>query len=411
MAELVLLLGAATIGLVVGVVIVLVKYYKPFSFPVPKKGKKEGWKQLKRLCKERAKVKSKRDALKDSYKAKKVDESTYVSRDSKYEHKLDALDAEINKLVKELSEEFLPERLSEEAKKFKEMTDLVNLRRKAQELSKEKNKLENKLDSLSVELDETESMEEEATERAKKLEKQLEKERKKKKELESNIEDLKNTIEGFKEEKEQGGKKRKAKRLENLRKENKILRERIDRVKKRQDNTSKQLKVLEVLMDRYDQELADKESKTASELKSLIKPKSETVKDLVKAHDSPRKSFEFVRDEVEEINPNIEIWLSPDDIDTIRAADHEDRAILLCSMLKAMGEDAKVIVIELMNGMERALVLFTKDSWDYLLDLEEIREFSDYKGKKEELLKEYSYKKSPVKEVLYEFNDKKYEAS
>jgi hypothetical protein len=128
-----------------------------------------------------------------------------------------------------------------------------------------------------------------------------------------------------------------------------------------------------------------------------------------------RSVYNYVRDKIVTIPIDFPIgfWLSPEEISRIGAADPENKTIFLCSMLRNIDLDARVLVSELSDGSHKALVSLSHQGIDYLLDLNFIREFDDFKiesSKKSELLRAYASLGKKIRKTLYDFNDQRYTA-
>jgi myosin heavy subunit len=395
------------LGLAFGVIFALVLTHRKVGFKVPS-GRESAWNHLNRVVKERAKVKAKQKALKKAYASKNVDESVFVSKDSEYSHLVDKLDDEIDALLDQIAQEFMQEQMKEAHEVMQKASDMESMSREMMKLKRLAKEAENRKDTLQVELNEVEERRKDALARKNELEKQVEK-------LESQLSRQTDRLE--KTEKELSKKEREVTEaksktpielsLENLKKENKRLRETLEEKNNRLNKVSKSLEILEIVFERYSNLIEEKEVKSPTQLKKLVQPNHHKIIELTKTYDTPQKAFEFVRDDVTEISPGISAtyWLTLDEMLELRAADTEDEAILLCSMLRAMGEDAAVAVIELDNKHAKSLVFMN----DRVLDPGMNMEFDQFNGiSTEDALKQYSFQGHFVKKVLYEFNEKEY---
>ncbi len=173
------------------------------------------------------------------------------------------------------------------------------------------------------------------------------------------------------------------------------------------------------IIERYRELIEAGESKSIPELRSLVKPQSSAVIELrdkltreFKPYDYERdflaasqKSFEFVKDEIKNEHVNIEFWLSPRDILELSAADEMDKAILLCSLLIALGNRSAKVVVETKGGLKHAFVMFSFGSRYYLFDpVHDI----NLAGSKEILEAQISTEKDEENKIVYEFNDTEY---
>ena len=145
----------------------------------------------------------------------------------------------------------------------------------------------------------------------------------------------------------------------------------------------KKRKVYEVILGRYKDELAEKETKTAGEIRAMVNPNDLTVKSLVERFKqglpsyvfsrdyemTAKRAFDFVKDNVSVIESDLGIpfWLTPTEVVRCGAGDDEDRAVLLCSVLQALeDENARVVIAELSSGATHAFVL-TKIKGSFLV--------------------------------------------
>jgi hypothetical protein len=173
------------------------------------------------------------------------------------------------------------------------------------------------------------------------------------------------------------------------------------------------------IIERYRELIEAGESKSIPELRSLVRPQSSSVIELkdkltkeFKPYDYERdfvtaaqKAYEFVKDEIKTEHVNIEFWLSPKDILELNAADEMDKAILLCSLLIALGNKTAKVVVEMKGGLKHAFVMFSFSNRYYLFDpVHDI----NLAGSKEILEAQISTEKDEENKLVYEFNDTEY---
>jgi hypothetical protein len=173
------------------------------------------------------------------------------------------------------------------------------------------------------------------------------------------------------------------------------------------------------IIERYRELIEAGESKSIPELRSLVRPQSSSVLELkdkltreFKPYDYEKdfltvsqKAYEFVKGEIKTEHVNIEFWLSPKDILELKAADEMDKAILLCSLLIALGNKAAKVVVEMKGGLKHAFVLFSFGNRFYLFDpVHDI----NLAGSKEILEAQISTEKDEENKIVYEFNDVEY---
>ena len=173
------------------------------------------------------------------------------------------------------------------------------------------------------------------------------------------------------------------------------------------------------IIERYRELIEAGESKSIPELRSLVKPQSSSVLELrdkltkeFKPYDYERdflaasqKAFEFVKDEIKTEHVVIEFWLSPKDILELNAADEMDKAILLCSLLIALGNKGAKVVVEMKGGLKHAFVMFNFGNRYYLFDpVHDV----NLAGSKEILEAQISTERDEENKMVYEFNDVEY---
>jgi uncharacterized coiled-coil protein SlyX/regulator of replication initiation timing len=172
----------------------------------------------------------------------------------------------------------------------------------------------------------------------------------------------------------------------------------------------------QLLIAKYKNTIEASETKNAQDVKSLVQPANSHVVDLVKkiksANTEALKQYKAAYDAIDEIHsiPYIgaTFWLSIADMLENKVADYEDKAILLCSILRALGANAKVLVASMTDGSNRPFVLITLKDRAMLLDPNKKHEFVRYAGKRNDAIKQFSDSGNKIKRVLYEFNDKDY---
>lgn len=173
------------------------------------------------------------------------------------------------------------------------------------------------------------------------------------------------------------------------------------------------------IIERYRDLIEAGESKSIPELRSLVRPQSSSVLELkdrltreFKPYDyekdfltTAQKAYEFVKDEIKTEHVSIEFWLSPKDILELKAADEMDKAILLCSLLIALGNKSAKVVVEMKGGLKHAFVMFNFGNRYYLFDpVHDV----NLAGNKEILEAQISTERDDENKMVYEFNDTEY---
>jgi hypothetical protein len=102
------------------------------------------------------------------------------------------------------------------------------------------------------------------------------------------------------------------------------------------------------------------------------------------------------------------LWLSVKEMLDNKVADYEDKAILLCSILRALGANALVLVALMTDGSNRPIVLLNMKDKSIMLDPNKKHDFIKFVGKRNELIRQFSVDGNRIKRIHYEFNDKDY---
>lgn len=186
----------------------------------------------------------------------------------------------------------------------------------------------------------------------------------------------------------------------------------------------KQFLLYKFLLQKYSGQINQIETKTIGQLKMLISDSDLTLQSLASEFktdpytfeinylDSCQKAFEFVCREIEfvPIDMDLSFWLSAKEILSIKISDDDDLAVFLCSLLYCLGdENASVLLMQLEDLDVHAVVVSEFQGQFILLDACQKHTFGKYSGKKEEVLKRYSFNGKKIKKLLYKFNHSEYE--
>ncbi|MEM0475256.1 MAG: hypothetical protein QW343_00465 [Candidatus Norongarragalinales archaeon] len=181
--------------------------------------------------------------------------------------------------------------------------------------------------------------------------------------------------------------------------------------------------VYKKLIERYADVIEAGEEKTIPELRALINPEDETVRetkarilDEFPKYDFDKhflrfadKAFEFIAS-LRPVHSGVRVsyWLSPREVIELGAADAFDKAVFLCSLLRAGGNtSARVRVIELEGGIQHPVVVFEFHGRVFLFDAEaKIRQSAT---SAEALFAKVCCGGKRATRLLYEFNDQNYE--
>jgi len=199
----------------------------------------------------------------------------------------------------------------------------------------------------------------------------------------------------------------------------KDLQDELSKYKEKMEEYYHKILIYELLIQRYTEQIEINETKTIPDLKALVQPTNSNITPIIQKIkseasdflDQCRLAYDFI-DEVHSV-PYIgtTFWLTIKEMLDNKVADYEDKAILLCSVLRGLGANARIAVVMLSDGSNRPLVTISLKDGCILLDPNRKHDFEKYIGKKNALIKRFSTDKSTVKRVIYEFNDKDYISS
>ena len=156
-------------------------------------------------------------------------------------------------------------------------------------------------------------------------------------------------------------------------------------------------------MDKYRDLIEEKEEKSISALKYLINSEDKFIRSKVEEIQkefeeyskakAAKKAIEYIKT-IKTIRWPVSFWMSFEDIDKYKLGDEMDKCLLLCSLLKALEIESKILIDE----DKQAFVVYKLNKLNYLVDCDE---GITKQGLEKEILK--------VKSFIYAFNDKKYE--
>jgi len=181
--------------------------------------------------------------------------------------------------------------------------------------------------------------------------------------------------------------------------------------------------VYKKLLERYADVIDAGEEKTIPELRSLINPDDAAVREAKAeiARDFPKydfdkhfgrfadKAFELIAG-LRPVHAGISVayWLSPREILELGAADAFDKAVFLCSLLRAGGNaTARVRVVELEGGIQHPVVVFEFHGKAFLFDA--AAKSRQSAASTAALFEKLCCGGKHPTRSLYEFNDQSYE--
>jgi len=174
---------------------------------------------------------------------------------------------------------------------------------------------------------------------------------------------------------------------------------------------------LEIIM-RYKDDIEIKEELHMADLPRLVTPSDESVglvsKDIQSKFpaynfeqdfpEAARLAYEYVRNNIAQVYIPIQFWLKPAQTIRFSAGDIFDKAVLLCSILVALGNvSSRIIVVA--RDAERIFIVYSEFAGRIIaIDVEKgIKEYQNI----DELLRELKVDDAE-NTTAYEFNDKMY---
>lgn len=174
---------------------------------------------------------------------------------------------------------------------------------------------------------------------------------------------------------------------------------------------------LEIIM-RYRDHIEEKEALYLADLPQLVTPEDESVMLLaneVKSNfpaylynenfpEAAKLAYDYVRNRIAPVSIPIQFWLRPAQTIKYGAGDLFDKAVLLCSVLIALGDPASRVVV-ITKGSERHFIAYSEyQGRTLVMDVENgVREFKSLDA----LVNEMQLGEDDDS-AAYEFNDKMY---
>jgi len=179
--------------------------------------------------------------------------------------------------------------------------------------------------------------------------------------------------------------------------------------------------LLSLVIEKYGDYIKTNEAKTISGLKKMVQPEDEGVRrianeiirsipdyDPKNIEKALQKAYYYVCDNIQSVpSTGINFWMSIKDIINYKIADYEDKAIFTCSLFKALGADASVLIVKMQGGTNRSILRVKLNDSDLLCDPNHKHDFFKYKKPLPLAIKSYE-EEGRIEKMLYEFNDEKY---
>ncbi len=403
-------LATLAVGVAIGLIIGLVAFFKKKKVPAPVPvDKLAAWEHLSDLTKKKAELLAKKKALQEAYQKGSIDEKTYVEESAKLDSLLESNQKEMDETMYMIAKGLVPEFMIDAEKEKVKLEKVIRMSENLEKLKKELEEAKSQRDSLYMQINE---LEEEKKDILAKYNWLQENSAKRIAELQNKVKNLQDKLINLEREnqalKEEVGEatKPESERIKNLKAENQLLKEELENLKKKLNVLQRELAVMGLAIRRYEKEIRKGETKSIEELKSLITPDDPTIKALANTYNTLEKAYNYVRDNILEISPTpgIPFWMTPSETVQARAGDNSDRALLLASLLNALGIESSVLFVETTKGEDRALVLAKAGDY-YLLDLDQKRKFNDFVGKtREEAINKYSTGHGGIAKIRYEIS-------
>ncbi|VVB66625.1 Uncharacterised protein [Candidatus Gugararchaeum adminiculabundum] len=180
----------------------------------------------------------------------------------------------------------------------------------------------------------------------------------------------------------------------------------------------RKVKLYRTVIEKYGEQIEEGEKKSVPELRVLVDPENEEVKKISARiigelgaggaaysfgknfPDAAKKAFEFVSQGLADEQLPVDFWLSPRDMVAIGAGDEMDKALFLCSLLIALGNESAKVIVEL--SRKHVFVGYEFGKKYFLCDASHRDMFE---GSREELVSRHL----TTDELVYEFNNKEYD--
>lgn len=190
-----------------------------------------------------------------------------------------------------------------------------------------------------------------------------------------------------------------------------VLVRELDAMRRELDATLLQLEICKIVIDRYRKFIEDGEAKSIAELRSLVKPLDHAVVEMkINIQDAfhpyvydkhyvpaAQKALDLIFS-YKAVTLPVNFWLEFEEIQRLNASDDIDRAILLCSLLRALGSDSAKVMI---TKNKDALVMFDFGEKHYVVEISR-KAMSAYPKNDDQYLQiRHS--------AIYTFNDAEYE--
>lgn len=382
------------IAVVALVVLVLAVWAKWIRVPRPTtRERQQLYEELTKLSEQKAKQNSKLALVEDARKHGRLPRPEYDEQKEKIQAEIDKLNMKIDGKIDELATTYYGYSIKQERSKARGLVDQVMI------LQARNKELETKMTDVSRKFEDAED---------------------KIKGLEEEKQDYRKVISSGGEEEVSPLAVEKVHDLESRIHE---LEEKADGYRDKMEEYYNKTLLLDLLVSRYGDYIEDKEEKTVYDLKEAVQPDNSHVEEIAEGiarkfpHYDPKANilkacemgYEYVTDEIASVpSLGVDFWMSIGEMIEKKVADYEDKAILLCSIFRALGAESLVLIVELTDGSNRPLVSLKAGTRCVLVDPNKKHDFKRYVGDIDDIIQGYEKKGTKIARILYEFNDKEY---
>lgn len=190
-----------------------------------------------------------------------------------------------------------------------------------------------------------------------------------------------------------------------------VLAKEVEMLRRQLDDTNMQLEICKIIIERYQKFIEDGEAKSIAELRGLVRPLDHSVVEMkinvqdafhpyvYEKHFIPavQKALDMIFT-YKPVTLPVNFWLSFEEIQRLNASDDIDRAIVLCSLLRALGSESARVLI---SKSKEAFVTFTFGGKQFIIEIAK-RTMSAYPPNDDSLVQIMHL-------VMYSFNDRDYE--
>jgi predicted nucleic acid-binding Zn-ribbon protein len=354
--------------------------------------------EFTRLGDEKARLKAKMAALEEMKNGGRVSQKEYESQLARMGKQVDSINSQMDIILKTLALPHYDTKLQQERTlETEKMSLLVRLQQESNEHKRKIEELEGTVEDLNGR---NQILDSENTELRQKLDNVENTYKNRVIRLEQEIDTTRKGI----------GMRRNPESLENQ--SDSELR----KYKEKIDEYYHKILLYQLLVSRYKSTIETNETKTVPDVESLVQPTNSNLLPITQKIKSDNRDtinqYQAAYDFMDEIHsvPHIgaTLWLSIKEMLDNKVADYEDKAILLCSILRGLGASAHVLVASMTDGSNRPLVLLVLKDKSIMLDPNKKHDFLKYVGKRNETIKQFSVDETKIKRILYEFNDKDY---